>query len=167
MDLYARKVVGWAMSPRMKEDLTKAALDMALRQRRPTDRLVHHSDRGRQGEFKRSSQHLHDEELRWNQRNEYEQQIVRVGCRCNRRVARRCGGASTNSYFGKQSVAGYRVKKWPAYRRPLGSAGSVKGVGWQPLAQPGIRVAICRLASEKKSRSYVHRLATFGRSPVG
>jgi putative transposase len=56
MDLYARKVVGWAMSPRMKEDLTKAALDMALRQRRPTDRLVHHSDRGRQGEFNRSSQ---------------------------------------------------------------------------------------------------------------
>ncbi|MBT6621151.1 MAG: IS3 family transposase [Gemmatimonadetes bacterium] len=48
MDLYARKVVGWAMNSRMKEDLTKAALDMALRQRCPTDRLLHHSDRGRQ-----------------------------------------------------------------------------------------------------------------------
>ena len=48
LDLYARKVVGWAMRSRMKEDLTKAALDMALRQRHPTERLLHHSDRGRQ-----------------------------------------------------------------------------------------------------------------------
>ncbi len=48
LDLYARRVVGWAMSPRMKEALPQAALTMALRQRRPTDRLLHHSDRGRQ-----------------------------------------------------------------------------------------------------------------------
>jgi putative transposase len=48
MDLYARKVVGWAMSPRMKEDLAKTALAMALHQRHPRDRLLHHSDRGRQ-----------------------------------------------------------------------------------------------------------------------
>ncbi len=48
LDLYARRVVGWAMSPRMKEALPQAALTMAVQQRRPTGRLLHHSDRGRQ-----------------------------------------------------------------------------------------------------------------------
>ena len=48
LDLYARRVVGWAMSPRMKEALPQAALIMAVQQRRPTMRLLHHSDRGRQ-----------------------------------------------------------------------------------------------------------------------
>ena len=40
---------------------------MALLQRRPED-VIHHSDQGTQGEFKRSSQHLRkEEELRWRQ----------------------------------------------------------------------------------------------------
>jgi len=33
-----------------------AALEMAIAGRRPADGLVHHSDRGTQGEFNRSSQ---------------------------------------------------------------------------------------------------------------
>lgn len=48
LDLYARRVVGWAMSDRLKEDLTLQALDMAIRQRQPPHGLLHHSDRGRQ-----------------------------------------------------------------------------------------------------------------------
>ena len=48
LDLYARRVVGWAMGRRMKEELPQAALHMALRQRRPPAGLMHHSDRGRQ-----------------------------------------------------------------------------------------------------------------------
>ncbi len=48
LDLYARRVVGWAMSERLKEDLTLQALDMAIRQRQPPHGLLHHSDRGRQ-----------------------------------------------------------------------------------------------------------------------
>jgi putative transposase len=47
LDLYSRKVVGWAMGPRNDESLTVAALKMALEERRPQARqLVHHTDRG-------------------------------------------------------------------------------------------------------------------------
>ena len=48
VDLYARRIVGWAMSDRLKDDLTLAALAMAIRQRQPTGDLIHHSDRGSQ-----------------------------------------------------------------------------------------------------------------------
>jgi transposase InsO family protein len=48
LDLYARRVVGWAMSHRLTSDLTLAALKMALQQRRPAPGLIHHSDQGTQ-----------------------------------------------------------------------------------------------------------------------
>jgi len=48
MDLFSRRIVGWAMSDRMTTDLTLRALDMALRQRRPGRGLIHHSDQGSQ-----------------------------------------------------------------------------------------------------------------------
>jgi transposase InsO family protein len=48
LDLYGRRVVGWAMDERMTTDLTLRALKMALRQRRPGPGLVHHSDQGSQ-----------------------------------------------------------------------------------------------------------------------
>jgi putative transposase len=48
LDLYSRRVVGWAMSDRMTSDLTVSALAMALRQRQPAPGLIHHSDQGSQ-----------------------------------------------------------------------------------------------------------------------
>lgn len=48
LDLYARKIVGWAMSAAMPQELTLSALDMALGWREPAAGLVHHSDRGAQ-----------------------------------------------------------------------------------------------------------------------
>lgn len=48
LDLYARKLVGWAMSATMHEALTLQALDVALGWRDPKPGLVHHSDRGSQ-----------------------------------------------------------------------------------------------------------------------
>lgn len=46
MDLYSRRIVGWALDERMTTALTSHALEMALQHRgRPTG-LVHHSDRG-------------------------------------------------------------------------------------------------------------------------
>jgi transposase InsO family protein len=46
MDLYSRRIVGWAMDERMTTALTSQALEMALQHRgRPTG-LLHHSDRG-------------------------------------------------------------------------------------------------------------------------
>ena len=48
LDLYGRKLVGWAMSATMPQELTLAALDVALGWRNPDAGLVHHSDRGSQ-----------------------------------------------------------------------------------------------------------------------
>jgi transposase InsO family protein len=48
LDLYTRRIVGWAMSERMTSDLTLAALRMAIQQRRPVAGLIHHSDQGSQ-----------------------------------------------------------------------------------------------------------------------
>jgi transposase InsO family protein len=48
MDMFSRKFVGWAMSDTMPQELTLAALHMALGWRDPPDGLVHHSDRGSQ-----------------------------------------------------------------------------------------------------------------------
>ena len=46
LDLYSRKVIGWAFSDRLTDDLSLAALGMALQQRPALVELVHHSDQG-------------------------------------------------------------------------------------------------------------------------
>jgi putative transposase len=48
LDLFSRKLVGWAMSHTMPQELTLAALRMALGWRDPSAGLIHHSDRGSQ-----------------------------------------------------------------------------------------------------------------------
>jgi putative transposase len=48
LDLFSRRIVGWAMSDRMKKGLAIEALQRAVAQRRPRPGLVHHSDRGSQ-----------------------------------------------------------------------------------------------------------------------
>jgi putative transposase len=46
LDLYSRKVVGWAMGETLATPLPLAALEMAWQQRQPAPGLLHHSDRG-------------------------------------------------------------------------------------------------------------------------
>jgi transposase InsO family protein len=48
LDLYSRKLVGWAMSDTRTHEVTLEALQMALGWRDPPPGLVHHSDRGGQ-----------------------------------------------------------------------------------------------------------------------
>lgn len=48
IDLYSRRVVGWAVSNRMKRDLAIRALEMAINLRRPPKGCIHHTDRGSQ-----------------------------------------------------------------------------------------------------------------------
>ena len=48
LDLYSRRIVGWSMQPTLNRKLVLAALNMALKQRRPPAGLLHHSDRGSQ-----------------------------------------------------------------------------------------------------------------------
>ncbi|MGR9086557.1 MAG: IS3 family transposase [Gammaproteobacteria bacterium] len=48
LDLYSRKVVGWAMAPNMPAELVCTALQLAIAQHRPPPGLIVHSDRGSQ-----------------------------------------------------------------------------------------------------------------------
>ena len=46
LDLYSRRIVGWAMADHLRADLPLAALRMAISAQRPGAGLIHHSDRG-------------------------------------------------------------------------------------------------------------------------
>lgn len=48
LDLFSRRIVGWAVSDRLKRDLACTALRRAIALRNPPPRLIHHSDRGSQ-----------------------------------------------------------------------------------------------------------------------
>lgn len=48
LDLFSRRIVGWATSDRLKKDLALSALARAIATRRPSPGLIHHSDRGSQ-----------------------------------------------------------------------------------------------------------------------
>jgi len=56
LDIYSRKVVGWAMDKHMEQEWVVSALQMAATQRRPGEGVLHHSDRGSQyaaGDYQR------------------------------------------------------------------------------------------------------------------
>jgi putative transposase len=48
IDAFSRRVIGWALGRTLQDDLSLAALRLALEQRQPASGLVHHSDRGSQ-----------------------------------------------------------------------------------------------------------------------
>ena len=45
LDVWSRRIVGWAMANHLKTELVLDALDMALAQRRP-ESVIHHSEKG-------------------------------------------------------------------------------------------------------------------------
>ncbi|MFD3580851.1 IS3 family transposase [Streptomyces sp. NPDC058683] len=58
IDIASRRVVGWATADHLRTELVADALKTACRQRRPARPVIFHSDRGCQGGFNQSSQHL-------------------------------------------------------------------------------------------------------------
>jgi transposase InsO family protein len=48
LDIYSRRVVGWAMDKHMETELVASALSMAAARRRPCSGVLHHTDRGSQ-----------------------------------------------------------------------------------------------------------------------
>lgn len=46
LDVWSRRIVGWACGPTLHVSLVLTALQAALRQRKPAKGLLHHSDRG-------------------------------------------------------------------------------------------------------------------------
>ena len=76
IDTYARRIVGWRASRTAHASFVLDALEQALHDRRPAHRggPVHHSDRGSQGGFNRSSQRFKNGSGRWISRSD-----VRIG----------------------------------------------------------------------------------------
>ena len=48
LDVFSRRIVGWAMGDHLRTELVLGALDMALWTRRPAPGVIHHSDHGSQ-----------------------------------------------------------------------------------------------------------------------
>jgi transposase InsO family protein len=48
MDLFSRRIVGWSMAATLHADIAVDALRMAVDRCRPSDGMIHHSDRGSQ-----------------------------------------------------------------------------------------------------------------------
>jgi putative transposase len=83
IDAFARRIVGWRVSASLRTDFVLDALEQAIYDRcgEAADGLVHHSDRGVQGGFNRSLQHLDKEELQWVPRD-VDGPIVQDAWRC-------------------------------------------------------------------------------------
>ena len=60
IDVFSRRIVGWALATHLRTELPLEALELAIWTRRQDrlDGLVHHTDAGSQGGFRRSLQHL-------------------------------------------------------------------------------------------------------------
>lgn len=48
LDVYSRRIVGWAMADHLRTELVVSALEMAIWNRRPVQGVIHHSDQGSQ-----------------------------------------------------------------------------------------------------------------------
>ena len=48
LDIYSRKIIGWAIQPRVTSDIVLKALMMAVTNRKPDKDIIFHSDRGSQ-----------------------------------------------------------------------------------------------------------------------
>jgi transposase InsO family protein len=83
LDLYSRRVVGWAMGARITTDLTHMALTMAVQQRQVAGPLLHHSDRGSQYTA-----------------GQYQQQLLLYGLQCSMSRPGNCwDNAVVESFF--------------------------------------------------------------------
>jgi transposase InsO family protein len=110
LDLFSRRVVGYAMSERIDRALVLEALRKALLHRPGVRDLIHHSDRGSQLGFKGSSQHLEIEELRW-PFGSVERRTTRCVHPCSHPAGHRPAGANIDSGSGRGSSKGCRARK--------------------------------------------------------
>ncbi len=96
MDLFARRIVGWRVSRSLRTDLALDALEHAIwtrsRDQRDLSKLVHHSDKGVQGGFQWSSQHLDVGGVRWDAR----------GSKCHKRRPMLVGSGRRIGHYGRR-----------------------------------------------------------------
>ena len=152
LDVYSRKVVGWAMDTNMRTELILEALQMAVIQRQPRG-VIHHSDRGSQGDFQRWSQHLDKGGVVWvDHRGGL--QNGQDGRQCGRQAGRVSTIEKRSRRSGFTLLQEHRVKRprWRAVcRNHWVRAGSARPAGWCQSVWSGPRADTCRLLSGKNS----------------
>ncbi len=158
VDVFSRYVVGWQTSTSLRSDLAIDALEMAIHGRKDDglDGLIHHSDRGVQGGFQWSSQHLDDGGVpQWESRSS-RRQHGRCETSSTRRDGRRFGNEIRFSCSGLESPRGCRVRtrrsRWVCHP-PLGVGGSVKLAGCDLSALLRHLAVTCPSPSVKRSPS--------------
>jgi transposase, IS30 family len=108
IDLASRRVVGFSMADHLRGSLVCDALAMAIGARHPSVGFLFHSDRGSQGGFHRSSQHLSSKELRWLRRTSELSGPSALGCALP--AIHQAGVVSTGNGSGTRSPAGCRAR---------------------------------------------------------
>ncbi len=97
LDAHSRRVVGWAMADHLRTELPLDALAMALRARRPTPGLVHHSDRGCQYSA-----------------TAYQARLAARGMICSMSRSGQClDNAMAESFFATRKSELLRTRPWP------------------------------------------------------
>jgi putative transposase len=100
LDLYSRRIVGWAIRPTMDTDLVCAAWHLAAGRRRPPPGLIHHSDRGSQYTSER-----------------YQRLLGARGVTCSMSRSGNCfDNAPTESFFRTLKVELGTEGSWPTRR---------------------------------------------------
>jgi putative transposase len=108
VDVFSRMVVGWQASRSLRADLAIDALEMAVFNRGRTDSLeglIHHSDRGVQGGFNWSSQHLDHGGVGWRRCASDSERRSSTGDRSRHRAGRPSHGVRIGSASGGRSRA--------------------------------------------------------------
>jgi transposase InsO family protein len=96
LDLFSRRVVGWATSERLTEGLAVEALHMGLARRRPRPGVLHHSDRGAQYASE-----------------EYRAILAKHGMQPSSRAATCWDNAVAESFFATLTIELGRDAAWP------------------------------------------------------
>jgi putative transposase len=107
-DVFSRRIVGWRVANTLRTDLALDTLEMAIwsRGEATLDQLVHHSDRGVQGELNWSSQHLdRGGACRWRRCGSDRSRSSSTEGRSRRRDGRRWHGGRTACGSGRRSLA--------------------------------------------------------------
>jgi hypothetical protein len=110
LDLGSRRLLGYSMADHMRTELVLNALTMAVGARggdHAVAGVIAHADRGSQGEFNRSSQHLDRGGVcGWRRCGSASGRFSCIGGRSRRRVGRRSRGVRTGSGSGLRSLVG-------------------------------------------------------------
>ena len=123
LDVFSRRVVGWAMADHLRAELVVDALQMAIWQRCPGPGAIHHSDHGAQGGLNRSSQHLGNGGVRWVFVSGRERSSC-IGVKSRLRVGRRSRGGRTGFASGRRSRSASRPRMRVSRRACRGRSGS-------------------------------------------